>query len=1397
MNNIVSKFPVSLTLNDYNILLITSNQIIFYDSSLSSIIKYYNLTESEIVSNLVQSYKTMACQYPEEYSNYILVSVMNQLYFFDYKGDFISKNNFTEKLINQTYYEVFPIKFEENNLYYIIAFTNFIQKYINFFYYKKNINTKENVLINETIYYPKTIDNIFLSQITDNIQCLIMNSQEKNNIFTCFYEGIYPCQLIVTSFSLENDAIVELEAYSKKMLFQNASYLNYFKAKTIGNKSKAYLVFIRYDNSGYTAIYDINIKEIYSIKKRVNTEQIGTHMRAINFLYFPQNKQFLLIFRNNDRTFTIIVMNENYAVISNKYGKITLKPSSSEYNYFERETIVYLENFKSYLFITDAINTKEGEQESHINVINITSNITRFYNESDEENSDIENTDVNKEEFIMEEEIEKNEQEAKEKEEVEEEDFKKISLEEEIEEELTNQQKIEEKEIKEEEELTNQQKMEEKEIKEEEELTNQQKIEEKEIKEEEEITNQQKMEEKETKEEENFEKKEEYEEIEEVKIEKEKERVNEEEIKKENEKEKEIDGEIIINDKNNKCFSITAESKKIDLCIKCNTNNGYYPVNFKVNKLPKDFKECFNNDTKLTNFYFNDAQKQFEPCFETCNTCNYGGNEEINNCTSCDYDSIFRPEINDTTNCVKKCKFRYYYTKYGQYKCSESKQCPKEANLFIKEKNKCIEDCKLDNIYKFQYNGECLEKCPIGTIEKNNICIINLQQCSFKEEDNYLNELSDESSDLLIRNYATEFKYTNNHISIYKNKLNRLIIYKNKDCIKELNLQLPKIDFGQCYEKIKSNNYIQTDLIILINEKYTNNSSQISLNFYNPFNGDKINTSKECNNENVTIEKDIISQLKESDKNINDIMELAQQNINIFDKTNEFYTDICFNYESPKGKDIPLKDRLKEFYPNITLCNEGCFYKGVNLNSMSSICQCKFTDLIKENSFTENAFVSKISNDLSEIFFQSNFQILKCYENVFVYKYFIKNTGGFIILTIIIFQTICVFIFYIILSEKINRYLFILMQEYLVFLDKTNLEENVNNINQFLKSVASPIPIKKGKKEDIRKKKKHQTVIYQNNSNIIKLNIKKIEIKKKSGKDILLNFKSKKSPLKKRAYSTHKISRLKNLSFKNSENIILKNNKKKNLIKNENNYKNNQYRHKLNKFMEEYLSTDIDELDYDDAIIVDKRNFCQYFWEKIKYSQFILDILLINDPIKPRAIKILLFLINLDLYFLINSLFMNEDYISKIYHSDDTSFFSFIKRTDNNLFYISTIGIMLRYLITCFLIEEKKVKKIFIREKENTFNIKKEIYLLINNIKIHYLIFFIIGYIITIFSWYFVSCFNNVYPYTKKEWMISSISIFLLIQIVYLLFSLFETILRFLSFKMKSEKLFKISHKFN
>ena len=79
------------------------------------------------------------------------------------------------------------------------------------------------------------------------------------------------------------------------------------------------------------------------------------------------------------------------------------------------------------------------------------------------------------------------------------------------------------------------------------------------------------------------------------------------------------------------------------------------------------------------------------------------------------------------------------------------------------------------------------------------------------------------------------------------------------------------------------------------------------------------------------------------------------------------------------------------------------------------------------------------------------------------------------------------------------------------------------------------------------------------------------------------------------------------------------------------------------------------------------------------------------------------------------------------------------------------------------------------------------------DIQKRYLSFIIVSFIVSVFIWYHISCFNNVYKHMKGEWLVFSILIIVCIQLLSIVTSLVETILRFLSFRFKSEKLYKLS----
>jgi len=216
-------------------------------------------------------------------------------------------------------------------------------------------------------------------------------------------------------------------------------------------------------------------------------------------------------------------------------------------------------------------------------------------------------------------------------------------------------------------------------------------------------------------------------------------------------------------------------------------------------------------------------------------------------------------------------------------------------------------------------------------------------------------------------------------------------------------------------------------------------------------------------------------------------------------------------------------------------------------------------------------------------------------------------------------------------------------------------------------------------------------------------------------------------------------------------------------------------------------------MDYYEAIKKDKRKFNLTLWENIKNNQMIINTFLTDEPLKPKTIKILLLILQIDLYFFINGLFFDEEYISNIYHLKNNNFAAKLERFLNNLLYATLVGVIVGYIIELFFVEEQKIKNILKFEKENTLLMKKEIMQVLKSIKIRYVLFIIISILIMIFTLIHISCFNIVYFHTSLEWLIFSFIIILLIQIFSFFVCLLQSSLRYISFKTKSERVYKLS----
>ena len=96
-----------------------------------------------------------------------------------------------------------------------------------------------------------------------------------------------------------------------------------------------------------------------------------------------------------------------------------------------------------------------------------------------------------------------------------------------------------------------------------------------------------------------------------------------------------------------------------------------------------------------------------------CKKCSQAGNETIHNCEECITNYTFLNDSSATANnCYQNCEYNYYFNISGQYICTTSNSCPTNFNILIESKKKCIDDCKNDNEYIYEYNNNCFKECP-------------------------------------------------------------------------------------------------------------------------------------------------------------------------------------------------------------------------------------------------------------------------------------------------------------------------------------------------------------------------------------------------------------------------------------------------------------------------------------------------------------------------------------------------------------------------------------------------------------------------------------------------------------------------------------------------------------
>ena len=708
----------------------------------------------------------------------------------------------------------------------------------------------------------------------------------------------------------------------------------------------------------------------------------------------------------------------------------------------------------------------------------------------------------------------------------------------------------------------------------------------------------------------------------------------------------------------------------------------------------------------------------------------------------------------------------------------------KSEKIFEKETTKIEQNCTIDNIL----NNVCNEK------------IINNDE--IKDIYNKMEQ------DILNKNYSKNPIITGNaafHITEYDNQTN--------------NYNISSVDLGICEEIIKNIYEIPEEESLIIfksdikNEDLT--ATYVQYEIFDPCTLQKIDLDI-CKDIPVTINS--TNNLDEKAIILYD--SLQEYGYNLFNSDDIFYNDICSRYTSENGTDMTLNDRKKLLveYSNIPLCQANCSFMFYNSSNNMTTCSCpiqtKNTSLEQSNiifnkALLFNTFYLSISN--------SNFRVMKCYKLFFSLEGQIYNFGSYILIfNILIFIILMVFCF---VSEikKINYFIDIVIKAKFINNNiKNNIrDKEIENIirekNKKLLTLSGKKTIKKNEKKpsskNLAKKKErfHTSVSKLNDKHdkhdkkVNKLKHNKHNTKnnkKRNGNQPpkkLFKLSSKKIKINKNEQMSLSSTKQK---FKiNNTNIFSlyldKKNKSKNNTKN-NIFKTNSVKINANqlrtkkiiindeKILNEY---ELNHLNYEKALIYDKRRFFQIYWSIVKHNNLILFAIMPINDFNLRTIKISLLIMSFSLYFTINCFFFSDDTMHKIYI--DLGKYNFLNQFLQMIYSTivsSTINLILKLISlsgkNILLIKRQPNVKCAIKSSKDIETCEK--------VKI--IIFYILSLCFLIFFWYFIGCFCAVYINTQKILFYDSLITFGSSMIYPFLYSLLATIFRLMALRRKNKK---------
>ena len=760
----------------------------------------------------------------------------------------------------------------------------------------------------------------------------------------------------------------------------------------------------------------------------------------------------------------------------------------------------------------------------------------------------------------------------------------------------------------------------------------------------------------------------------------------------------------------------------------------------------------------------------FKPCYHTCKTCSAEGNKRTNNCLYCREGFIWHPNnITNINNCIFDCltlpNMNYYYLdedKNDEYICVE--KCPEEYPYLQPEKKRCLKTCSTEQVLKYSKDRICVAACPEGTTDNvKSECVSVSNECikSDLESTLILNDINDTNINTLIVDYCHDYSYTTNQVNHFTNKLNEynIYLYKNRKCIDEFDINFP--DLSVCFDDLKNNYEISQnqDLIVMImNIKRNDSYIRVEYKVFDSITCEELNLGN-CTAKNIFTNINMERYFEESEIRKSKVMYL-DKDINVYDREHPFFTDICYQFDYEGDKDMILEDRVNWYYQDISdVCEKKCKPKA-DFDKRIIKCGCD----IKEKFMVEES-----DEDKKQWGFGVggiSVEVLKCSGKAFQWKHFKTNIGSYSALVLIVAEFPVIIYFIVVGLSKVKIFLIPFMGA-----NPPKNKSIKNNDNNSEKENSS-----KSDANSIQEKKSVSEINSNNISNELDKN------------DIVNKIKTvKTNSSKKIATSSSQISNIrlsKEFNDKNSDDT---------LIKRDLNDSNQEYVKKKFDIYKDIIDLeDLNDVELYDATNLDKRTFCQFYYQELKNTQPIIYSFIYYTPLTPRFFKFLQFIFNTTFCFVANAFFYSKFYISEKCFYFENSFHFYFTQIYDRIIYTCLSTIIISLILRVLTSSKKKMIMWIKREKDpEVFN--KEITYMMKRMKINYIIYSSVQGSFMFLFWLYLSCFCIAYKNNEMEWFVTSWICFGIIQIWYFISTFIVTCLRFLGIKCGMESCYNVS----